>query len=96
MSNEPGASDTSRKKQRDRLLNLLKIAVSLAGLAVLLFTRLDLEQVWQRLLDTDWLLFLLALALFLSGALVRAYRWGALVWALGIQVSWWRLAELVV
>jgi uncharacterized protein (TIRG00374 family) len=95
MSHEPGASAASRKKQRDRLLNFAKIAVSLAGLAALLLTKLDVEQVWQRLLDTDWLLFLVALALFLSGALVRAYRWGALVWALGIRVSWWRLAELV-
>ena len=83
-----------RKKQRTRLLNLLKVAVSLVGLAVVLLIKLDLDQVLQRLLGMDWLLFLAALILFLSGALVRAYRWGSLVWALGVHVSWWRLVDL--
>jgi uncharacterized protein (TIRG00374 family) len=42
----------------------------------------------------NWLLFGMALLLFLAGSLVRAYRWGALVWSVGIQVSWWRLVDL--
>lgn len=82
------------KKQRTRLLNLLKVAVSLVGLAVVLLIKLDLDQVLQRLLGMNWFLFLAALILFLSGALVRAYRWGSLVWALGVRVSWWRLVDL--
>jgi hypothetical protein len=42
----------------------------------------------------QWLPFLGAVILYLGGVLVRAYRWGALVWALGVQVSWWRLVGL--
>ncbi len=83
-----------RKKRQTRLLNLLKVAVSLVGLAVVLLIKLDLDQVLQRLLGMEWLLFLAALILFLGGALVRAYRWGSLVWALGVRVSWWRLVDL--
>jgi hypothetical protein len=42
----------------------------------------------------DWRFFLAALFLFLSGSLVRGYRWGLLVWDLGVQVSWLRLVKL--
>jgi uncharacterized membrane protein YbhN (UPF0104 family) len=42
----------------------------------------------------DWIPFAAALLLLLSGSLVRAYRWGALVWALDVDVSWWRLVSL--
>lgn len=54
----------------------------------------DLAHVFELLREMDWLPFLGALALFLSGALVRAYRWGSLVWALGVRVRWLRLVEL--
>jgi uncharacterized protein (TIRG00374 family) len=83
----------ARKTKQTRLLNLLKIAVSLGGLLAILLTQ-DLGQVFRLLRDMNWLLFGMALLLFLVGSLVRAYRWGTLVWPLGIQVSWWRLAAL--
>jgi len=54
----------------------------------------DLAHVFELLREMDWLPFLGALGLFLSGALVRAYRWGSLVWALGVRVRWLRLVEL--
>jgi glycosyltransferase 2 family protein len=54
----------------------------------------DLAHVFELLREMDWLPFLAALGLFLSGALVRAYRWGSLVWALGVRVRWLRLVEL--
>jgi hypothetical protein len=54
----------------------------------------DLAHVFELLSEMDWLPFLGALGLFLSGALVRAYRWGSLVWALGVRVRWLRLVEL--
>jgi uncharacterized protein (TIRG00374 family) len=54
----------------------------------------DLAQVLRHLRDMNWLLFGMALLLFLAGSLVRAYRWGTLVWSLGVQVSWWRLVAL--
>jgi uncharacterized protein (TIRG00374 family) len=78
---------------RDRRLNLLKIAVSLVLVAVLV-TQVDLGQALQYLAGLQWLPFLGAVILYLGGVLVRAYRWGVLVWALGVEVSWWRLAGL--
>jgi uncharacterized protein (TIRG00374 family) len=78
---------------RDRVLNLVKIGVSLSLLALLL-TQVDLGEALRRLGAMDWSLFLAAQAIYLGGVLVRAYRWGALVWALGVDVSWWRLVSL--
>jgi len=80
-------------KTRKRLLNILKVLVSLGVLAVLV-SRVDLEEVVLELGQMEWLPFLAALGLFLTGSLVRAYRWGVLVWALGVHVSWWRLVGL--
>lgn len=83
----------NNKRKRDRLLNLFKIGVSVVGILVIILTQ-DLEQAWQQLVEMDWLPFLGALLFFLSGSLVRAYRWGVLVWALDVRVSWWRLVSL--
>lgn len=82
-----------KSKTRNRILNLLKVIISLGVLAVIL-SRVDLEEVIQLLYAMEWIPFLGAIFLFLSGSLVRAYRWGALVWALDVQVSWWRLVSL--
>jgi uncharacterized protein (TIRG00374 family) len=81
------------QKTRDRLLNVLKIVVSL-GVLILILSRIDLDDVRRVLAGMDWLPFLVALGLFLSGSLVRAYRWGVLVWGLGVQVGWPRLVAL--
>jgi uncharacterized protein (TIRG00374 family) len=54
----------------------------------------DLEQVLRHLRDMNWLLFAIALLLFLAGSFVRAYRWGTLVWSQGIHVGWLRLVGL--
>ena len=83
----------SQKKTRDRLLNILKVAVSVVGLLVIVLTQ-DLGQAFRALVKMNWMPFLGALLLLLSGSLVRAYRWGCLVWALGVRVSWWRLVRL--
>lgn len=82
-----------RKRRRDRILNILKVAVSLVGLLILVLTQ-DLAAVSQILRQLKWVPFLAGLLLFLSGSLVRAYRWGTLVWALGVQVGYWRLVDL--
>jgi hypothetical protein len=81
------------EQTRNRLLNVLKIAVSLGGIAILALTQ-DLQHVAQLLREMDWQPFLVALLLFLSGSFVRAYRWGCLVWALDVKVGWWRLVAL--
>jgi glycosyltransferase 2 family protein len=81
-------------RSRERLLNLVKVLVSLLGLSLILLTKTDLDQVFTALRTMDWLPFVAGLMLLLAGVLVRAYRWGALVWALGVHVSWPRLVVL--
>lgn len=82
-----------KDQTRKRILNILRVAISLVGLAVVLLTQ-DIKAISQLLRDMDWLPFLAALSLSLVGVPVRAYRWGSLVWALGVRVSWWRLVSL--
>ena len=84
---------TDKSTKKNRILNLVKVAVSAVGLAVVLLTQ-DLGEVAELLRAMDWRPFLAALLLFLSGSLVRSYRWGVLVRALGVRVSWWRLVGL--
>ena len=71
------------KKLRQRILNLLKIVVSL-GLLVILVTQVDVSQSIQYLTAMNWAPFLLAQVLYLGGVFVRAYRWvrwsGVWVW----------------
>jgi hypothetical protein len=54
----------------------------------------DMDEVIGLLGGMDWLLFLVALLLFISSVPVRAYRWGSLVWALDVRARWWRLVAL--
>jgi hypothetical protein len=93
MTGSPGTIPEARNKRRDRILNLLKIAVSLVGLIIIVRTQ-DMAAVVGHLRDMDWPLFLVAFLLSVGGVPVRAYRWGSLVWALGVRVSWWRLVGL--
>jgi uncharacterized protein (TIRG00374 family) len=78
---------------RSRFTNLLRVAVSLAGIVAIALTQ-DLHQVVQLLSSLDWWPFVVSLFLFLVGSFVRSYRWGSLVWALGIEASWARLTGL--
>jgi uncharacterized protein (TIRG00374 family) len=82
-----------QKARRTRIFNLIKIAVSL-GLLVLLLTRVDAGQALQRLAGMNFAPFLGAGALYVGGVLVRAYRWGVLIWSLGVRVPWRRLVAL--
>lgn len=82
-----------RRKARSRIANILKAAVSLVGILLLLLTQ-DLQAAAQLFRDQDWRPFLLALLLYTLGSFIRAYRWGALVWALGARASFGRLARL--
>ncbi len=94
----PGSLRSSREPEgravtRQRLLNLLKVVISL-GLLVFLVSRVDLRETLDRLALLRWLPFLSAVALLLGGVGVRAWRWGVLAWALEIQVSLRRLVAL--
>jgi uncharacterized protein (TIRG00374 family) len=82
-----------QNKTRNRILNVLKVVISLGVLALLL-TKVDIQHVFRLLGEMDWLPFVAALLLLLGGSLVRAYRWGSLVWALDVKVSYWRLVGL--
>ena len=78
---------------RNRFGNILRIAVSLAGILAIVLTQ-DMGQVVQLISELDWWAFAGALSLLLLGSFVRSYRWGCLVWALGIRASWLRLTGL--
>lgn len=78
---------------RNRIANILKVAVSLVGILAIVLTQ-DMHQVIQLFREMDWWAFLGALSLLLLGSFVRSYRWGSLVWALGIRVSLLRLTGL--
>ncbi len=84
---------TTGRQRHKRTLDLFKIAISLIGLLIILLTQ-DVKEGIRLLLNMEWLPFGAALLLLLSGALVRAYRWGCLVWALGGHIRWQRLVEL--
>jgi uncharacterized protein (TIRG00374 family) len=88
-----GGDLTDRTGARNRILNILKVLVTVVGLGIVLLTQ-DLNKAFQLLREMEFQLFLGALLLFLSGLMVRAYRWGSLVWALGVKVNWWRLVGL--
>ncbi len=76
-----------------RFGNLLRILVSLILLAILLKT-VDVGETIAILRRTDPGYFLAALALYLAGIVLRAYRWQGLLDALGVQTSLVRLTDL--
>lgn len=78
---------------RQRLTNVLKILISL-GLLVVILIHVDVDQSLDILRRMRPTYFVAALVLELLGVLVRVYRWGVLVRALGVNVSWWRLLSL--
>jgi len=66
---------------RDRIVNLLKIGVSL-GLLVLLVWKIGWRETWETLRQADARYLLAAWGLYLFSMVLRAYRWQVL---LGIQ-----------
>jgi len=78
---------------RTRLLNLLKISLSL-GLLVLIFTRVGIGEAIVAIRRMDFRAFVVAYLLFLVGILVRAYRWQVLLEAVQLQASLRRLVVL--
>jgi glycosyltransferase 2 family protein len=73
--------------------NLLRIALSLFALGVL-FQQVGGEGVLRALREADVGLLVLALGLFLSGIVVRAYRWRALLHGLGVRPPFGQLLKL--
>lgn len=63
---------------RDRLLNLLKIGMSL-GLLVVLVWKVGWRQTWETLAGSDYRYLLAAWGLYLFSMVLRAYRWQVLL-----------------
>ncbi len=78
---------------RNRLLNLLKIGLSMALLA-LLFTRIGVGEAMGAIREIDLRAFAMAFLLFLLGILIRAYRWQVLLEAVQLHTPLSRLVAL--
>ncbi|MEA3345648.1 MAG: lysylphosphatidylglycerol synthase transmembrane domain-containing protein [Chloroflexota bacterium] len=78
---------------KNRLLNLLKIGLSL-GLLVLLFTHIGIGKAVQAIRGMDLRAFAATFLLFMLGILVRAYRWQGLLEAVQLRSPLRRLVVL--
>jgi glycosyltransferase 2 family protein len=70
---------------RDKLVNLLKIAVSV-GLVAWAFAKIDLKQVGAQLATANLWLVLAALALFEVAIIINGAKWQVLLRAQGVRV----------
>lgn len=78
---------------RNRLVTLLKVAVTVGGL-IFILTQIDLGDALRRLLRADLRWAALALLLVMSSLVVRAYRWLLLLRGLGADLPFPRLVRL--
>jgi uncharacterized membrane protein YbhN (UPF0104 family) len=78
---------------RKRWLNLARVLVSIGALAFLLW-KIGLGETLDVLRSADLRLLLIASALFILSLVVRAARWGVLLWALNLDVPFRRLVHL--
>jgi len=78
---------------RDKLINALKVVVTVGLLAAVALT-VDLRQVWQTLATAHWDDMLSAIALYQLGILVRSYRWKVLLDGQEVRVPYGRLVNL--
>jgi len=76
-----------------RLLNVLRVVVSVGLLAFVLWTN-DAGTIWNELRQSDVRYLVVALALFLLSLVIRAFRWFVLVRGLGPDVPFRRLVNL--
>jgi uncharacterized protein (TIRG00374 family) len=79
--------------KKDKWINLAKVLVTLALLALVIWT-VDLQQVWQTLATADWRALLVAFVLYQLGILIRSYRWYALLEAQNARVPLLKLLNL--
>lgn len=78
---------------RKRLIDLLKIVVSL-GLIALLLSQIGFQRVLEVFARADMFYWLLGLGTFLVGIVVKTFRWQILLAALGINVAGGELVQL--
>ena len=79
--------------RKDRLLNLLKVGLSLTLLAILL-SQVGWQQTLETLRKARWPHLAVAFVLYLVGIVVRAYRWRILLNALRMDIPLAKLTSL--
>ncbi len=80
-------------KARRLATGLIRVVVSL-GLLAFLLAQVDLGEIAGALARADWRFLGAALALYLAGVVLRAYRWQGLMRALGYPATLSRLTVL--
>jgi len=76
---------------RQTLLNILKLAAGI-GLLYFLYTRLeDPQELWRQMANADKLLLLIGACLYASAVALNGVKWGVLLRAAGIRVTFARL-----
>ena len=78
---------------RNKLINFLKIGVTLLGLGIVL-TRFNLRAIGVTLQQADLAWLLVGFLLVNASVVLRAFRWLLLIFGLHAQVSFGRLVEL--
>ena len=78
---------------RDRIVNLLKIGISL-GLLVLLVWKIGWRETWETLRQADARYLMAAWGLYLFSMVLRAYRWQVLLQIQKLEVPLSRLTSL--
>ena len=94
----PGPMSTVTQSRPYRLLrrnlsSLLKIGVTVIGLALVL-SSIPLAQIREELAIVSWLWLILSLAMITFSLVLRAFRWGILLKGLKASVRFGRLVEL--
>ncbi len=79
--------------KRKQWWNVARVGISLGALTFVLAT-VGFDRIVDVITHVSPGLFLLALLLFVTGVVVRAFRWRALLVALDIRVPFWRLVYL--
>jgi uncharacterized protein (TIRG00374 family) len=79
---------------RDKLVNLLKIVISI-GLVAWAFAKIDLKQVGAQLATANPWLVLAALALFEVAIIINGLKWQVLLHAQGIRVPFGALLQFL-
>jgi uncharacterized protein (TIRG00374 family) len=100
MIQQPSPADADRRaEQRRRLINILKVVVTLGGL-LFVIVQFDLETIISALSavtqTTGFVWLALSLALIGASLVVRAYRWSVIMRGTGVNVRFGRLVELYV
>lgn len=78
---------------KKRLSTILKIVVTVAGLAYVI-SRVPVGEIGAQFTTLNWPWVGLCFLLILVGFFVRSFRWLTLWRGLGVPVSYWRLLEL--